>query len=169
MISAEQMAPVVEIWANLSIAVKQDEQADKAWGWIQEMYAWSIASTQVEPIVEYELHPELMIQPPWDADLKSSENGKPIYIIHYTYGNDFDLDGRMIPDKIGPWHFDKRDFMVSGKVHIFFFGYFLFSIYLSINQYMCNTSRGVAAIKLIKYQYYVVAQISYCLCFLYCY
>ena len=113
MISAEQMRPVVEIWANLSIAIKQDEQADKMWGWIQEMYAWSISSTQIEPMVQYELHSEFMIQPPWDSELKSSENGKPIYIIHYTYGNDFDVDGTMIPDKIGPWHFDKRDFMVS--------------------------------------------------------
>ena len=73
----------------------------------------SISSTQIEPMVQYELHSEFMIQPPWDSELKSSENGKPIYIIHYTYGNDFDVDGTMIPDKIGPWHFDKRDFMVS--------------------------------------------------------
>ncbi|CAI5506576.1 unnamed protein product, partial [Closterium sp. Naga37s-1] len=32
------------------------------------------------------------------------------YLIHYTYGCDFDLNGKMTPGVVGPWHFDKGDF-----------------------------------------------------------
>ncbi|KAL4518212.1 hypothetical protein Ndes2437A_g04508 [Nannochloris sp. 'desiccata'] len=110
MIHKDQLKPVVEIWSNLSISIKQDEEADAKWGWVQEMFAWSIASTQVEPVVEYELVPELMLQPPWDAQL-TAENGKEAYIIHFTYGNDFNEQGVFTPGKIGSWHFDKRDYM----------------------------------------------------------
>ncbi|CAI5941446.1 unnamed protein product [Closterium sp. NIES-64] len=31
------------------------------------------------------------------------------YMIHYTYGCDYDLNGNHLPGKVGPWHFDKRD------------------------------------------------------------
>jgi len=111
MIHKDQLKPVVELWSNLSISIKQDEEADAKWGWVQEMFAYSIASTQVEPVVEYELVPELMLQPPWDDQL-TAENGKEAYIIHFTYGNDFNEQGVFTPGKIGSWHFDKRDFMV---------------------------------------------------------
>jgi hypothetical protein len=111
MIHRDQLKPVVEIWSNLSITIKQDEEADQKWGWVQEMFAWSIASTQIEPPVEYELIPELMLQPPWDSQL-TAENGKEAYIIHFTYGNDFNEKGQFTPGKIGFWHFDKRDYMV---------------------------------------------------------
>jgi hypothetical protein len=36
-----------------------------------------------------------MAQPPWDATMELSAN-KPFYILHYTYGQDFTLDGKMI-------------------------------------------------------------------------
>jgi hypothetical protein len=111
MIHKDQLKPVVEIWSNLSITIKQDAEADKQWGWVQEMFAWSIASTQVEPLVEYKIVPEMMLQPPWDAQL-TAENGKDAYIIHFTYGNDFNEKGEFTPGKIGSWHFDKRDYMV---------------------------------------------------------
>ena len=75
-------------------------------------YAWSIASTQIDGgPVEYSHHPEFMLQPPWDAEL--SIEGEPACIIHYTYGNDFDEAGKLTAGKIGHWHWDKRDYMVS--------------------------------------------------------
>jgi len=120
MIHKDQLKPVVELWSNLSITIKQDEEADTTWGWVQEMFAWSIASTQVEPVVEYELVPELMLQPPWDAYL-TAENGKEAYIIHFTYGNDFNEEGVFTPGKIGFWHFDKRDYMVRKRRNTIFY------------------------------------------------
>lgn len=50
-----------------------------------------------------------MAQPPWDSAM-TLFNGKPYYILHYTYGNDFDRDGVFTPGKIGHWRFDKRTY-----------------------------------------------------------
>jgi hypothetical protein len=44
--------------------------------------------------VDLVLH--LMAQPPWDARMVLSAN-KPFYILHYTYGSDFTLDGKYTP------------------------------------------------------------------------
>jgi hypothetical protein len=52
-----------------------------------------------------------MLQPPWDAEL--AIDGKPACIFHFTYGNDFDEAGKLTAGKIGYWHWDKRDYMVS--------------------------------------------------------
>ncbi len=52
----------------------------------------------------------ISLQPPWDDTLQSKTNGKDAFLLHYTYGNDFDLEGNFTPGKVGPWHFDKRDF-----------------------------------------------------------
>jgi len=46
--------------------------------------------------VDLVLH--LMAQPPWDARMELSAN-KPFYILHYTYGNDYTLDGKFTPGK----------------------------------------------------------------------
>jgi hypothetical protein len=106
MISKEQLREVVPKWHDLAVRMKNDAEADKAFGWVIEMWAYSIASAQVG--VEYELHKEMMLQPPWDGEFKIQ--GKQAYIVHYTYGQDFDRRGRMTPGKVGEWHFDKRDF-----------------------------------------------------------
>ena len=37
MINKHQFATFVDTWVNVSLAIKQDEDADKAWGWVQEM------------------------------------------------------------------------------------------------------------------------------------
>ena len=47
-------------------------------------------------------------RPPTFQDAKSK---KDFLILHYTYGQDFDLSGRFMPGKIGKWRFDKRQFM----------------------------------------------------------
>ena len=88
---------------------KKDPAVEKAFGWILEMYAYTVASSQKQggPL-PYDLHPELMLQPPWDWSLQI--RGQDAYILHYTYGNDYDERGKMTYGKIGHWHFDKRDF-----------------------------------------------------------
>ena len=62
------------------------------WGWIQEMYAFTIScyNAGVGPI---DLYLEMMSQPPWDSD----KNG--YYILHYTYGMDYTLEGEFTPGK----------------------------------------------------------------------
>lgn len=112
MISKERMGPIVERWVNVSLAVNADPEADSQWGWVQEMFAWSIASALDDKgPLQYSLHKELMLQPPWDSTLQCEENGKDAYMIHYTYGFDFDENGEFTPGEVGVWHWDKRDFM----------------------------------------------------------
>ncbi len=36
-IHKEQLAQIVDTWFDLSIAIKKDADADKAFGWVQEM------------------------------------------------------------------------------------------------------------------------------------
>ena len=106
MISVDQLREVVPVWHDLAVRMKKDEEANAAFGWVVEMWAYSIASAQVG--VRYDLHPEMMLQPPWDTGMEIK--GKEAYIIHYTYGDDYDQKGRFTNGKVGWWHFDKRDY-----------------------------------------------------------
>lgn len=114
MISKTALKKVVPLWHELAVKMKKDPEANRAFGWVVEMWAYSIASAQAG--VEYALHPEMMLQPPWDTSFKI--NGKDAYLIHYTYGDDFDDGGRFTPGKVGSWHFDKRDYTARapGKI-----------------------------------------------------
>ena len=46
----------------------------------------------------------MMAQPPYDEKLA------PFYILHYTYGMDYTLEGVFTPGKYGEWRFDKRSY-----------------------------------------------------------
>ena len=69
-------------------SMKQDPAAEKAFGWILEMYAFTIAASQQPggPLT-FGLHPDMMIQPPWDSTLQVKGNNT--FILHFTYGNDY--------------------------------------------------------------------------------
>lgn len=191
MMEKHQFASIAERWFELALAIKSDAEADGTFGWVQEMYAFSIASaTALDKPIEYDLHPEFMQQPPWDSStmrvrvsagwhreglgaglgaphlrwLEKQEgpataqegcvwwarggvaawDGTCVasvtttpcaavpsslpgwshvpasfraqgrlhtYILHFTYGCDFALDGKFMPGKVGPWHWDKRDWV----------------------------------------------------------
>lgn len=59
------------------------------------MYAFTISLWRVG-VKKVDLVLHLMAQPPWDSKMQLGK-GKPYYILHYTYGNDFDLTGRFTP------------------------------------------------------------------------
>ncbi|RVX19754.1 Hydroxyproline O-arabinosyltransferase 1 [Vitis vinifera] len=65
-------------------------------------YAYAVASALHD--VGNILFKDFMIQPPWDTEI-----GKK-FIIHYTYGCDYDMQGKLTYGKIGEWRFDKRSF-----------------------------------------------------------
>ena len=73
------------------------------WNWVLEMYGFAIScfKTGVGPV---DLHLKMMSQPPWDEKLE------PFYLLHYTYGMDYTLEGVFTPGKIGAWRFDKRSY-----------------------------------------------------------
>eukprot|EP00475_Leptophrys_vorax_P003679 TRINITY_DN12157_c0_g1_i1.p1 TRINITY_DN12157_c0_g1~~TRINITY_DN12157_c0_g1_i1.p1 ORF type:complete len:305 (-),score=3.31 TRINITY_DN12157_c0_g1_i1:134-1018(-) len=104
-IRKDQLQQVAPIWVNVTLEMKADPAADKAFGWVLEMYGYATSAALVG--IQHTLHRVWMIQPPWDQDPRDA------YLIHYTYGCDYDLQGRHLPGKVGPWHFDKRDFNVA--------------------------------------------------------
>ncbi|KAF9588883.1 hypothetical protein IFM89_016846 [Coptis chinensis] len=46
-----------------------------------------------------------MKQPPWDLEVGKN------FIIHYTYGCDYSLKGKLTYGKIGEWCFNKRSYL----------------------------------------------------------
>lgn len=96
----EQIAPT---WMNVSMRMKEDPEADKTFGWVLEMYGYAIASALHG--VQHILRRDFMIQPPWDLEV-----GKK-YIIHYTYGCDYNMQGKLTYGVIGEWRFDKRSYL----------------------------------------------------------
>ncbi|KAL0330574.1 UNVERIFIED_CONTAM: Hydroxyproline O-arabinosyltransferase 1 [Sesamum radiatum] len=101
-VGKDALKKIAPTWMNVSLAMKKDPEADKAFGWVLEMYAYAVASALHG--VGNILYKEFMIQPPWDTTI-----GKA-YIIHYTYGCDYDLQGKLTYGKIGEWRFDKRSY-----------------------------------------------------------
>ena len=107
MISVDQLREVVPVWHDLAVRMKKDEEANAAFGWGGgDVGVFHRVRAQVG--VRYDLHPEMMLQPPWDTGMEIK--GKEAYIIHYTYGDDYDQKGRFTNGKVGWWHFDKRDY-----------------------------------------------------------
>ncbi|XP_010266653.1 PREDICTED: uncharacterized protein LOC104604120 isoform X2 [Nelumbo nucifera] len=96
----EKIAPT---WMNVPLRMKDDPETDKAFGWVLEMYAYAVASALHG--MQHILQKDFMIQPPWDLEV-----GKK-FVIHYTYGCDYSLKGKLTYGKIGKWRFDKRSYL----------------------------------------------------------
>lgn len=111
MVAKKAFQEICPIWYDLAVRFKRSEEVERSFGWILEMYAWSVASSQLEEgPLKYELHKEMMAQPPWDGSM-TKPDGTPINIIHYTYGQDCrESDGKPLTGQVGSWHFDKRDY-----------------------------------------------------------
>lgn len=97
----EDLQKIVPVWYELSLEVHEDDEAVEAWGWIQEMYAFTMAMFKAG-VHNCGLEPNMMAQPPWDWDMQR------YYLLHYTYGMDYTKEGVFTPGKIGEWRFDKR-------------------------------------------------------------
>jgi hydroxyproline O-arabinosyltransferase len=103
MVSTEVLEKTVPLWYDLALAIHNDEEASKAWGWVQEMYAFTMALYK-SGVRQVDLHLKMMGQPPWDTKLP------PYHILHFTYGMDYTKEGKFTPGKFGEWRFDKRTY-----------------------------------------------------------
>ena len=43
MMAWDDLVRVAPLWMNISLAIFNDKEAAKEWGWVQEMYAFTIA------------------------------------------------------------------------------------------------------------------------------
>ncbi|GAB2233546.1 hypothetical protein Droror1_Dr00002772 [Drosera rotundifolia] len=101
-VAKKSLKKIAPTWMNISLGMKKDPESDKAFGWVLEMYAYAVASATHG--VKNILYKDFMIQPPWDTEVGNK------YIIHYTYGCDYDMKGKLTYGKIGQWRFDKRSY-----------------------------------------------------------
>ncbi|GAU37600.1 hypothetical protein TSUD_365210 [Trifolium subterraneum] len=99
-IRKDLISKIAPTWMNISLKMKGDPETDKAFGWVLEMYGYAIASALHG--VKHILRKDFMLQPPWDTETYNK------FIIHYTYGCDYNLKGELTYGKIGEWRFDKR-------------------------------------------------------------
>ena len=99
----DDFARVCPKWVELTAALEKDEEAKEAFGWVREMYAYSMAAALADVKHETPAPPAspLMVQPPAD-----DEAGKAC-IAHYTWGAVFhegNSEGKVV------WRWDKREY-----------------------------------------------------------
>ena len=92
-IHKEQLRTVVEPYWQLCLTLKRDKEANQAFGWVLEMWAWSLATARlgIRHLVVKELQAEPANQGIHDL--------ARYFVYHYT----FDL-------KAGPWAWSKRSY-----------------------------------------------------------
>ncbi|KAL0290623.1 UNVERIFIED_CONTAM: Hydroxyproline O-arabinosyltransferase RDN2 [Sesamum angustifolium] len=82
---------------------EHDPETDHTFGWVLEMYGYAVASALHG--VQHILRKDFMLQPPWDLETANK------FILHYTYGCDYNLKGELTYGKVGEWQFDKRTYL----------------------------------------------------------
>ncbi|KAK1422805.1 hypothetical protein QVD17_18093 [Tagetes erecta] len=101
-IRKDLLKKIAPTWMNVSIRMKDDPETDKAFGWVLEMYGYAVASALHG--VKHILREDFMLEPPWNLQV-----GKR-FIIHYTYGCDYNMKGELTYGTTGEWSFDKRSY-----------------------------------------------------------
>ena len=94
--------------AEVSFALKKDAEADAEFGWMLEMWGYSIAAAKVS--LRHKLDPLLQIEPSQQFGLTiTSGGGDARHLAHYTFGHEFSRDGLpFIDSRAGEWALDKR-------------------------------------------------------------
>ena len=75
-------------WLDLSFVLKRDAEADKVFGWVLEMWGYTLAATRLG--IRHYVWNSLQAEPSalWHSDL----DGDP-HIYHYTFGLEYTADG----------------------------------------------------------------------------
>ena len=78
-ISKRQMLQVAPVWRDLAFRIDTYKPSKEYWGWVLEMWAFTISCSQQDPPVDFDLHPEFMLQTPWDRTGKINvcNDGEP--------------------------------------------------------------------------------------------
>ncbi|KAL1564331.1 Hydroxyproline O-arabinosyltransferase rdn2 [Salvia divinorum] len=102
-IKKDLLKKIAPTWLNVSLKMKNDPETDSTFGWVLEMYGYAVASALHG--VQHILRNDFILQPPWDLETQNK------FILHYTYGCDFNLKGELTYGKVGEWRFDKRAYL----------------------------------------------------------
>ena len=103
-ISKDKLATLTPLWHDLSFSLKKDPTADRRFGWVLEMWGYSIACAQLG--YKHKVTREFQIEPGAGGRLSGEQ-----IIYHYTYGIEYTMKGRpQGPNQIGEWSLDKRHY-----------------------------------------------------------
>ena len=105
-VHVDNLKKLTPLWYQLSVDLKADGAADRAFGWVLEMWGYSIACARVG--VKHYVWQQLQIEPSstWHQNV-SAENP---YIYHYTFGVEYSIDGIPMVGAVGEWSLDKRHY-----------------------------------------------------------
>ena len=96
------------LWLNMSLRLKVDKEADSRFGWVLEMWGYSIAAAQLG--ITHEVVHTFQVEGGAGISAKSAMD-RGTYIFHYTYGIEYTLTGqRQGVNQIGEWSLDKRHY-----------------------------------------------------------
>lgn len=76
MMAWDDLVKVAPLWMNISLAIFNDKEASKEWGWVQEMYAFTIGCYNAG-VPRVDLHKKMMSQPPWDTSEAPAHSPAP--------------------------------------------------------------------------------------------
>jgi len=107
-IAVDQLRKLTPHWFALSMALKRDSAANAAYGWVLEMWGYTLAAARMH--IRHKLWPNIQIEPAslWHCD--ESFTRANYYTFHYTYGLEYSMRG--LPSaRVGEWSLNKRNYM----------------------------------------------------------
>lgn len=97
---------VTNDWYELSVELKRDRETDACFGWVLEMWGWTI--TCARHGITHEVWQQFQIEP--SATWRQNVSGEDPYIYHYTFGHEYTREGYPMVGQQGEWSFDKRQY-----------------------------------------------------------
>lgn len=102
-------------WEAVSFALKRDPEADAEFGWMLEMWGYSIACGKAG--IRHKILDEMQIEPSsqfgTQITARRAAGAPPLpthYVYHYTFAHEYSMEGvAQLDSKHGEWSFDKRN------------------------------------------------------------
>jgi len=105
LIHVDMLRKLTPEWLSLSFKLKRDAEANKIFGWVLEMWGYTMASNRLG--IKHLVWDNFQTEP--SALWHTSLDGNP-HIYHYTFGLEFTTDGLPVAT-VGDWSMDKRHYM----------------------------------------------------------
>ena len=111
LIHIDALKRLVKPWYDLSFALKVDPAADAEFGWMLEMWGYSIGAAVGG--VAHKLMDTLQLEPSSQFGVRTTDAAGEYthHILHYTFSHEYSLEGGpMVDSRSGQHGFDKRHY-----------------------------------------------------------
>lgn len=95
LMSVAALSRVAVEWRNVSFALKRDPEADAEFGWMLEMWGYSVAAARTG--VRHKLLDTLQIESAsqFGTQITDRDAQPTHYILHYTFSHEYSLEGAL--------------------------------------------------------------------------